>query len=334
MAMAMEPANQDNTRSADDGRSPAQPLRQNGKLIVISLRSGRLANRLTLFAQFIALAEEQGHRIINFAFHSYAHLFETTRRDIYCRYPAAERRSWLDVVPGVAAALRKTRICYQLVCYASIWNESFPVFGRKVVTLREKPGSKVMPLDGPGIQAQIRDARIVLAHGWWFRAPPNWLQRHAEKIRDYFRPVEEYARASREAVDRLRRDADVVVGVHIRQGDYRTWHGGKYFFPASRYAGWMQELAAQFPDRKVAFFVCSDEPRTAYEFPGLAVGLGAGSPVGDLYALSGCDYIFGPQSTFTQWASFYGNKPLFLLNDANARLERAKFRVSCLDVFV
>jgi hypothetical protein len=96
----------------------------------------------------------------------------------------------------------------------------------------------------------------------------------------------------------------------------------------------MQELAAQFPDRKVAFFVCSDEPRTADEFPGLSVGLGAGSPVGDLYALAGCDYIFGPQSTFTQWASFYGNKPLFLLNDANARLERAKFRVSCLDVCV
>jgi len=329
--MAMESVNQDGTQPADDGRRPGQPFRKDGKLIVISLRSGRLANRLTLFAQFIALAEEQGHRIINFAFHSYAHLFETTRRDIYCRYPVAERRSWLDVVPGVAAALRKTRICYQIVCYGSIWNEYCPIFGRKVVTLREKPGAKVMPLDGPGIQTQIRDARIVLAHGWWFRAPPNWLQRHAGKIRDYFRPIEEYARASREAVNRLRRDADIVVGVHLRQGDYRTWHGGKYFFPASRYAGWMQELAAQFPDRKVAFFVCSDEPRTADEFPGLAVGLGAGSPVGDLYALAGCDYIFGPQSTFTQWASFYGNKPLFLLNDANARLERAKFRISCLD---
>ena len=348
----MEPVDQDNSRPGDDGRRPGQPFPKDGKLIVISLRTGRLANRLTLFAHFIALAEEQGHRIINFAFHSYAHLFETTRRDIYCRYPVAERRSWLDVVPGVAAALRKTRICYQIVCYASIWNESFPVFGKSVVTLREKPRSNVIPLDGPEVtlleksrsnvvpldgpevQAQIRDARIVFAHGWPFRVPTSWLPRHSGKIRDYFRPIEEYDRASREAVDRLRRDADIVVGVHIRHGDYRVWQHGKYFFPASRYAGWMQELAAQFPDRKVAFFVCSDEPRTADEFPGLSVGLGAGSPVGDLYALAGCDYIFGPQSTFTQWASFYGNKPLFLLNDASARLERAKFRVSCLDVCV
>jgi hypothetical protein len=311
---------------------PGRDFRKDGKLIVISLRSGRLANRLTLFAYFIAMAEEQGHRIINFAFHSYAHLFETTRRDIYCRYPVVERQSWMDVVPGVAPALRKTRICYQLVCYGSIWNEYFPIFGRKVVTLREKPGAKVMPLNGPEIQAQIRDARIVLAHGWHFRVPTDWIQRHAEKIRGHFRPIEEYERASREAVERLRRDADIVVGVHIRHGDYRVWRAGRYFFPASRYAGWMQEFAAQFPERKVAFFVCSDEPRSADEFPGLAVGLGAGSPVGDLCALARCDYIFGPQSTFTQWASFYGNKPLFLLKDTHDRLERAKFRVSWLDV--
>jgi hypothetical protein len=311
---------------------PERPFFKDGKLFIISLRSGRLGNRLILFAQFIALAEEQGHRIINFAFHSYAHLFETTRRDIYCRYPAARRRSWLDVVPGVAAALRKTRICYQLVSYGSIWNEHFPIFGRKVVTLREKPRSDFIPLDGPEVQAQIRDARVVFAHGWRYRVPTDWIQRHAEKIRGYFRPIEEFERASREAVERLRRDADIVVGVHIRHGDYRVWRGGKYFFPPSRYAGWMQELAAQFPGRKAAFFVCSDEPRNADEFPGLSVGLGAGSAMGDLHALARCDYIFGPQSTFTQWASFYGNKPLFLLKDTHDRLEPAKFRVSGLEV--
>jgi hypothetical protein len=96
----------------------------------------------------------------------------------------------------------------------------------------------------------------------------------------------------------------------------------------------MHELAEQFPGHKVAFLVCSDEPRHEQEFPGLAVGFGPDSPVGDLYALAQCDCIFGPISTFSQWASFYGNKPLFLLNDANARLERAKFRISCLDVCV
>ena len=61
----------------------------------------------------------------------------------------------------------------------------------------------------------------------------------------------------------------------------------------------MRELAGQFPGRKTAFFVCSDEPRQASEFSGLMVVIGAGPPVVDLYTLAGCDYILRPPSTFS-----------------------------------
>ena len=60
-----------------------------GKLLIVGLRCGRLGNRIVLFANLIAYAAEHGYRLINFAFHSYASFFETTRRDIYCRYPIA-----------------------------------------------------------------------------------------------------------------------------------------------------------------------------------------------------------------------------------------------------
>ena len=132
-------------------------------------------------------------------------------------------------------------------------------------------------------------------------------------------------------LQRLRAAADVVVGVHVRQGDYRTWRNGKYFFNPARYADWMREMAGLFPGRRAAFLICSDEPRNASEFPGITVELGAGSALADLCALAGCDYIIGPQSTYTQWASFYGNKPLLLLQSAADRLELDNFRVSFLD---
>jgi hypothetical protein len=92
----------------------------------------------------------------------------------------------------------------------------------------------------------------------------------------------------------------------------------------------MRELATQFSGRKVAFFVCSDEPRQASEFTGLTVVIGAGPPVVDLYALTGCDYVLGPPSTFSQWASFYGNKPLYHLRDHDVQIELDKFAVSDL----
>jgi hypothetical protein len=63
----------------------------NNKTLVIAFRTGRLGNRLVLFAHVIGFAAEHGCRVVNFAFHSYAHLFENTRRDLYCRYPVAPR---------------------------------------------------------------------------------------------------------------------------------------------------------------------------------------------------------------------------------------------------
>jgi hypothetical protein len=235
----------------------------------------------------------------------------------------------LDVVPGVADMVRNTRVFYHAVRAASLLNERCPVLGRSVVTLREIPGKDITFMDGPEIQAEICDARIVFVYGWLFRAP-DCVQRHAEKIRAYFKPIEEYERRSRQAVERLRQDTDIVVGVHIRQGDYRIWRGGKCFFPIQQYATWMHALAEQFPSRKVSFLVCSDEPRHEREFKQLSVGFGAGSPVGDLYALAKCDYIFGPTGTFSQWASFYGNRPLLQFDDSNSRIELEKFRVAHL----
>src|SRR5437870_99845 len=123
-----------------DNASPDQ------KLFVIAFRCGRLANRLALFANFIAFAEEHHCRVMNFTFHSYAHLFETTRRDIYCRYPVAAKRSWLDVVPGAGPLIRGTRIFYRVVRAASLLNEWSRILGPSTMTLREAPGQDVTAL--------------------------------------------------------------------------------------------------------------------------------------------------------------------------------------------
>jgi len=324
------PANRASPSLTEEQDPAARRSHCDPKLFTIAGRCGRLGNRLIIFAQFIAFAEEHGHRLINFTFHSYAGFFESTRRDIYCQYPRASRTSWLDAIPGANALVRKTRICYHATRAASSLNERLHLLGRTAVTLRESPGRETTLLEGPEVQDQIRDAKIVFVNGFNFHAP-RCVRRHADKIRSYFQPIEEYQQASRQAVERLRQDTDVVVGVHIRQGDYRGWRGGKSFFPISRYAAWMNEMAEQFSRRKVSFLVCSDEPRNSQEFPGLRVGFGANSPMGDLYALAECDFIFGPPSTFSKWASFYGNKPVFHLRNNEARLEREKFRVSFIE---
>jgi hypothetical protein len=102
-----------------------------------------------------------------------------------------------------------------------------------------------------------------------------------------------------------------LVGVHIRHGDYKQWAGGKYFYSASDYEGLMRRAVALLPGRRVGFLVCSNDTVDITAFGDLHVYSGSGHIVEDMYAFSLCDYVMGPPSTYTMWASFYGNVPLY-----------------------
>jgi hypothetical protein len=299
------------------------------KTFLLARRSGRLGNRLVIFATFIALVRERGDRLINFTFHTYAHLYPQPKSDIYCQFPIPSRRSIMDRIPGLAAALRKTRLLYHLTRYASGINEKFPLAGRRVVTLKELRGQEITPLEGSYVQDAIRDARIVYVNGWNFRVP-QLVEKHAQAVRDYFRPQPEFENAARETVAALRRQTEVLVGVHVRHGDYKEWRSGRYYFTPERYGAWMKEMESQLGGRKVLFMVCSDSQWKPQDFGGPNVAFGPGSPVGDMTALSMCDYIFGPVSTFTQWSSFYGGKPLLHVDSGDNPAVIANFKVNWL----
>lgn len=292
------------------------------------MRAGRLANRLVLFANVIAFVEERGYRLSNVTFHSYAHLFDTTLNDLYCRYPVPPRRSALNGVPGFAPFVRKTRILYRCVRLIAALVERRPrVFGKRFVTLGDVPPGRILRLNSPEVEGRIANAGTVFVYDWSYRAP-ELVQKHAAKIRAYFRPVSECERSAADAITRLRQRGETVVGVHIRRGDYRGWRGGKYFYEISRYVEWMRQMVVCLPNRRICFFVCSDESRTPGEFDGLPVEIGSGPAINDLFTLSQCDFILGPPSTFSQWASFYGNAPLLHLSGMEDLVTLEKFRVS------
>lgn len=306
------------------------PPSEDPKLFIIAKRCGRLGNQLLLFANLIAYAAEHGDRVTNMTFHGYAHLFETTQRDIYGRYPVSKRRSLFDASPWLAAKIRKSMIFYRLIKGVSKLNEKFRLRGRRSVTLREEDSNLTVLMEGSGVQNKIAGTKWVFLHSWGFRAPEA-VEKHADKIRSYFRPVEAIDKKTRAIIQRMRAGVDVVVGVHIRHGDYRDFLGGRYFFTVPRYAEWMREVAAQFPGKKVAFFVSSEEPRQREEFPDLTVEFAAGTPVEDMYTLAWCDYVMGPVSTFSQWASFYGGAPMLQFSSSEDRAELAKFQVAALN---
>jgi hypothetical protein len=117
------------------------------------------------------------------------------------------------------------------------------------------------------------------------------------------------------------------VGVHIRHGDYANFRDGKYFYTLPQYVDQMRILARLLAPRRIGFLVCSNVSQDSTHFGDLKVTMGPGHLLEDMYALAECDYLMGPPSTYTIWASFYGKVPLHSIEAADAPLALADFQV-------
>ncbi len=256
-----------------------------------------MANRLVLAAHVIGFACEAGISVALPALQEYADFFIGTSRDIFCRFPS--RRSLVPPTQLTRKLARKAvdRLDCRTRRLRIPFVEHALIEGRLEVNLTVD-------------WLQQHSSALVFINNYNFRAEDTVIK-HADTIREYFRPVPWVEAKAAEALQELRGAYDVVIGVHIRHGDYRTWEGGKYFIAVADYARMMAETAAAFPGSKVAFLVCSDEPRSKDEFPGLAVNFGPGKAVTDLYALANCDYLIGSfASSYVRWAAFYGHVPI------------------------
>jgi hypothetical protein len=153
------------------------------------------------------------------------------------------------------------------------------------------------------------------------------LLKHADAIREHFQPLPRHERNVKRVIAEARCGADVLVGVHIRQTDYAAFVKGRYFFSTGQYRAVMQRVEKSFAPKTVRFLVCSDAAQTVEAFAGLDVVLGTGHLVEDMYALARCDFLIGPPSTYTEWASFYGEVPLCHLVSPDMAVDRQGFTV-------
>jgi hypothetical protein len=291
-------------------------------VVILVKRTGQLGNRLFLFAHFLANAAEYGYELVNPSFGNYSPYFEATATGDFEGLPVRMHTKGKD-------RPQFDRL-YDLVQHPRAFRLLRSVAGLL-------PGSRLrfhyadtedtaIDLNDPAYLAQARKD-VVLAHGWLFRDKRHFAQ-HGELIRRLFAPVQQHRLAVAALLSRVRQQADVVVGVHIRRGDYAGFAGGAYFYDNATYARAMRELRAQLPaHQRVAFLLCSNEPIVLSDFAGLDVHLPTGHFVEDLYALAGCDYLLGPPSSYSMWASFYGEVPLLHLHTATQPVPLTDFTV-------
>lgn len=281
-------------------------------MILFSHKFGQLGNRLFAFAHLIANAAANNTVVVNLSFDEYAKYFQASSVDIFCRYPQVvsfsksnRLRSLLFLFNRVILkVLRKLKIFQSPAHCIIVADLPDYQFG----------DSRCYELNSKAFQSIVKHTPFVFLFGRFFRDYDNF-EKYQHVIRDYFRPTAEIQNKVNALLKVARKDADVVVGVHIRRGDYAQFADGRYFYSQEQYAQKIMMLQTGLAQKRVTYIVCSNETINPEIFKDVKLLIATGSPIEDMYALSKCDLIMGPPSTFSLWAAFYGGKPLYQIKN-------------------
>ena len=166
--------------------------------------------------------------------------------------------------------------------------------------------------------------------GWYTMSDTRYLAQTKRELQHIFRPREEIMEMANNMIADIRREADMIVGVHIRHGDYKTFFNGRYYYTLEEFRQFMLRIQALYNDRRVAFFISSNESFDVSIFKGCRCYRFGKEPSGDildLYTLSLCDRILGPWSTYSRWASFIGEVPLCFIESKDQQFTDDSFSV-------
>lgn len=280
-------------------------------MLIIQKKSGmQFANRLFLFSHFIANAIEHKYTLVNPTFDEYCHYFYATQNNdfgeysIYTKFKINPPFILFKILTGLFAKILPN----------SKWHEFI-----------KAPIVKHFDLNDPDFLNKVNQ-KIVIADGWLFRDNKNF-EKHENIIRKYFTPDKKITNRIDLLISECKSNAEVIVGVHLRRGDYRLWEGGKYYFNDDIYIDKIQQLESYFNSigKQVKFLICSNETIQESNFSNYNVKLGINGLIEDLYSLARCDYLIGPPSTFSMWASFYGKVPLLHIETASQSIKLEDF---------
>jgi hypothetical protein len=146
-----------------------------------------------------------------------------------------------------------------------------------------------------------------------------------EKIKLIFSPNAKYKRIIDEISGLLKKEDCLLIGVHMRKGDYSNWLNGKYYFSDDIYKNALNQVREIFFNKKVKFLLCSDEKINKNKFVDFNVYISNQEAIVDLFLLSNCNYIIGPPSTFSLWAGYIGNVPIYHINKQHFKIQESEF---------
>lgn len=285
------------------------------KLIVIK-PNGNHSNRLLQNLHFEVFCKEHNIDYYNPSFNNMAHLYNA---------PCNSNTSWyykflqIDLLGDLFHHSSFVKKAFSMVWLIS------KLGCLKLV--RFDKSKKIAEGEKKLLKAFRKNDQVYVA-GWWFRAAELTKKYQPEISYNYSLKSEYYKDNTLvTAIKNFKEEGHTLIGIHIRRGDYIKWKGGKYYYDDATYQKFMNSLSQQLSNKgiqKQKFIVFSNEKPT---FPASDdILISTENWYIDQYIMSLCDYLIGPPSTFTKWASYIGKVKLYHISDKNHQLKLEDFK--------
>lgn len=278
------------------------------KVIIVCDQYGRLGNRLHLFAQLITYAKKNNYAVWMPGFYDYWHFFPKLdhRPTFASRFYIFSMFAPEDVFYTFNFIFRKASQIKENLLFCS---------------LKFSDSSDGNPWNNIGRSK----SRVILFSGFVFHEYMLDCSSAISEINSLFRPASKYIDEINEPIEILKSRNDSVCGVLVRQTDYRSWNDGKYFYTSKQYAEFLHGLNNSFKNKKIGFFIATDEMQDEKIYSEIDCIVRVGYPLENLYSLSLCDFLVGPPSSYIGWASLLSESPLISITDISSIPSPADF---------
>lgn len=272
----------------------------NKKIFIISCPYGRWGNRLMLYSYIISWAKKFEGIVLNPSFIEYKDYFKNFESNIFglipCKVPSTNK------FPKF---------------FSNIINDSF-----KRISYRKIKIPKIISLDlesenedyeNKSFQSLLLYNKVIFFRGFLFgKRDFKSVSDQREYIKILFNFSDNVVSRSNEILGSI--DKSYIVGVCMRQGDYKNHFGGKLYLEDHEYKVLIHRLKKYFGNDFGIFVACEEKKNDLLD---QSAYFNYREPAVNLCTLSRCDYLIGPPSTFMTWAAFLNNVPTCYIDRTN-----------------
>lgn len=153
-----------------------------------------------------------------------------------------------------------------------------------------------------------RRNNIIFVDGWGFR-DYDATTKYRSIFQIKYKLREEYItdNDTLKIINDMKLAGKIVIGIHIRRGDYAEFKNGEYYYSDDMYMSIINKIQKNIHkelNKESCFIIFSNEK---VQLKNCIIS--NNDWYIDHYLMMNCNYLIGPPSTFTLWASYLGEVP-------------------------